>query len=359
MSSVPARLLVVKVHGMGDAVLVRAAIEHLRDRNSSLSIGVLAGDATREVLTLGSGFNLHHYAQKELTLRSAFQSIREITACAYDAVLNFEQGSLAGTAFLRAVGIPNRIGFVSPRENIKQAFLTHSLRFQTDASMWHSFLHLTRLVDPLLAESLMPRPLPLSDQQLLAGREWLKAKVACPNTRRIAFHLGSGSGQPFKRWPAASFARLAYAFSGYSRSQAIILTGQPSERVLLAEFRSHYRGAAVDATGAASVAMTASILRECDLLVSNDTGVMHLGAAMGTPTVGLFGPTAPAQWAPSGLRAAHAYPTKVPCSPCINSYLNLVPTHCANPDYARCMSDVSVQSAFNAARSVVIGHWLD
>ena len=216
----PASLLVVKVHGLGDAVLVRAAIEHLRDRNPTLRIGVLAGDATREVLTLGSGFDLHHYAQKELTLRSAFQSIREITACAYDAVLNFEQGSLAGTALLRTAGISNRIGFVSPRENIKQAFLTHSLRFQMDASMWHSFLHLTRLVDPLLPESLMPRPLLLSAEQLLAGREWLKAKVAFPNTRRIAFHLGSGSGQPFKRWPAASFAGLSLSVLGKPQSQS-------------------------------------------------------------------------------------------------------------------------------------------
>ena len=60
LPSVPARLLVVKVHGMGDAVLVRAAIEHLRERNPSLRIGVLAGDATREVLTIGSEFTSHH-----------------------------------------------------------------------------------------------------------------------------------------------------------------------------------------------------------------------------------------------------------------------------------------------------------
>jgi ADP-heptose:LPS heptosyltransferase len=359
LPSVPGRLLVVKVHGMGDAVLVRAAIQHLRDRNSSIKIGVLAGDATREVLTIGADFSVHHYAQKELTLRSAFQSIREIKSGAYDAVLNFEQGSLAGTSFLRATGIPNRIGFVSAHENVKHAFLTHAMGFQASASMWHSFLRLTRLVDPQLPASLMPLPLPLSDAQLLAGRAWLDVKAPPPNTRRIAFHLGSGSGQPFKRWPVANFARLGYEFLARSHNQAIILTGQPLERGLLAEFRSRYDGDAVDATGVASIAMTASILRECDLLVSNDTGVMHLGAAMGTPTVGLFGPTAPAQWAPSGPRTAHAYGAKVTCSPCINSYLNLVPTHCANSEYARCMADVSVESVFNAARSVVAGRWLD
>ena len=237
--------------------------------------------------------------------------------------------------------------------------MTHALGFQASASMWQSFLRLTRLVDPLLPESLVPRPLPLSDAQLLAGRAWLNAQGAAPNARRIALHLGSGSGQPFKRWPVASFAKLAYEFLGRSHNQAIILTGQPLERALLAEFRSRYDGVAVDATGVASIAMTASILRECDLLVSNDTGVMHLGAAMGTPTVGLFGPTAPAQWAPSGPRVAHAYGTKVTCSPCINSYLNLVPTHCANPNYAHCMADVSVESVFNAARSIIAGCWLD
>jgi ADP-heptose:LPS heptosyltransferase len=174
----------------------------------------------------------------------------------------------------------------------------------------------------------------------------------------MAFHLGCGIGQPFKRWPLRNFAALAEAFSQHNPDLAIILTGQPHERGLLAQFGSIYKRSSVDATELNSVSMTAAILRECDLLVSNDTGVMHLGAAMGTPTVGLFGDTSPHQWAPSGPRAAHVYGTNTPCSPCINSYINLIPSRCANPDYGRCMADISVDSVLDAARAVIVNDWL-
>jgi heptosyltransferase II len=86
---------------------------------------------------------------------------------------------------------------------------------------------------------------------------------------------------------------------------------------------------------------------------------MHLGAAMGTPTVGLFGPVSPQQWSPVGPRVATVYETTVSCSPCVNTYLGLRPHECANPDRARCMRDVSVASVIDAARRVVEGNWLD
>jgi heptosyltransferase-2 len=343
---------------MGDAVLVRSAIEHLRRRNPSLEIGVLAGEATQEVLTVGSNFALHLYSQKQLTLRSTLRMLHEIKSRSYDAVLNFEQGSLAGSGFLHATRIPRRIGFVANGSSAKMLFLTHAVAFQTGASMWQSFLEIARLADPDMPDSLLPMPLPISDEQLHSGREWLQFKLTNPEVRKIAFHLGCGIGQAFKRWPLRNFAALAGELSKHNSDLAIILTGQPHERGLLAQFGSIYKGSTVDASGLSSISKTASVLRECDLLVSNDTGVMHLGAAMGTPTVGLFGATSPHQWAPSGARVAHVYATSIPCSPCINSYLNLVPTRCANTDYGRCMADISVDLVLDAARRVIVDDWL-
>jgi ADP-heptose:LPS heptosyltransferase len=351
-------VLVVKVHGMGDAVLVRSAIEHLRRRDPSLEIGVLAGEATQEVLTVGSNFATHLYSQKQLTLWSTLRTLREIKARSYDAVLNFEQGSLAGSSFLHATKIRSRIGFVANGSSAKMPFLTHAVAFQTEASMWQSFLEIARLVDSHIPDSLLPMPLPISDEQLHAGRAWLQSRLTNQQVCKIAFHLGCGVGQAFKRWPLRNFAALAGKFSQHNPDLAIILTGQPHERGLLAQFGSIYKGSTVDATGLNSISKTASVLKECDLLVSNDTGVMHLGAAMGTPTVGLFGATSPNQWAPSGPRVAHVYATSAPCSPCINTYLNQVPTCCANPDYGRCMADIRVDSVLDAARRVIVNDWL-
>jgi ADP-heptose:LPS heptosyltransferase len=157
----------------------------------------------------------------------------------------------------------------------------------------------------------------------------------------------------------ANFATLARHLSLKSDEQVIIVTGQRSERSLLEEFRSGYDGSVIDATALGSISMTASILSHADLLVSNDTGVMHLGAAVGTPTIGLFGATLPQQWAPFGPRASYVYATKLSCSPCIDSYRNIVPTQCRNHDYRRCMADISDKAVLAAARSVIRGNWLD
>ena len=148
MVSVPRRLLIVKVHGLGDSVLIRLIIEQLRERNPDMDIGVLTGPATREILTMGTSLRVHTYSQKELSMRSAFTIMRDIRRAGYEAVLNFEQGSLAGTAFIGLMGIPIRLGFVPLGDNRKAKFLTHGLQLDESRSMWQSFVALARMVDP-------------------------------------------------------------------------------------------------------------------------------------------------------------------------------------------------------------------
>src|SRR5271169_5844847 len=106
LASIPRRLLIVKVHGMGDSVLIRLIIEQMRKRNPDMDIGVLAGPATREMLTMATDLRIHSYNQKAPIMRSACSVLREIRRAGYDAVLNFEQGSIAGTAFIACTGIP-------------------------------------------------------------------------------------------------------------------------------------------------------------------------------------------------------------------------------------------------------------
>jgi ADP-heptose:LPS heptosyltransferase len=354
----PRRLLAVKVHGMGDAVLVRSVIEHLCHRNPALEVGVLAGDATWEVLSLGSEFRLHRYSQQKVTMYSSLRMLGEIKRCAYDAVVCFEQGSLAGTVFLRATRIPLRLGFVMADDSIKGAFLTHRAGFQKTSSMWQSFIQIGQLIDPGLSSALAPIALPLTEDQLFSGACWLDQRISDRASRKVIFHLGSGPGQAFKRWPVARFAALAEEMRRHECRLSLILTGQSHECSLVERFRSLYDGTVVDASNLGSVAMTASIIRHCDLLVSNDTGVMHLGAAMGTPTIGLFGATAPGQWAPLGAAAAHVYATSLSCSPCVDSYADRVPTHCVNASYRRCMAQIGVEEVLTAARAVITGDWL-
>jgi ADP-heptose:LPS heptosyltransferase len=352
---VPRRLLVVKVFGMGDGVLVRSLIEHLKARNPRLEIGVLLGPATRESLTLGANFWIHQYTQQKLTPRTAFNSLREIRRRHYDAMLNFEQSSTAGSAFLAATGIPLRIGFLPTVESPKGRFLSHGERFQEGRSMWQSFIRLAQMIDPGLSDQVMPVPLKCSAVAKSWAQEWLTPHL--PRRPAIAIHLGSQDLE-FRRWPLERFVQFAERVRALGLEPTIILTGTAPERPLIHRFIEQYSGHAADASQSGSLEKTAALLERCQLLVSNDTGIMHLAAAMGTPTVGLFGPNSPRYWAPVGPRATFVYDTKVACSPCLNLYANRWPLECANPEKSRCMLDISVDSVLNAARNVITGAWL-
>ena len=152
---IPRRLLVVKVFGMGDSILVRSLIEHLAARNPEMEMGVLVGPATRESMALGANFGVHQYTQRTLTLRTAFNSLREIRRGRYDAILNLEQASTAGAAFLAATGVRFRVGFLPGGNSPKALFLTHAERFQEQRSMWQSFVRLAQMIDPRLSDTIL------------------------------------------------------------------------------------------------------------------------------------------------------------------------------------------------------------
>lgn len=357
-----ARLLVASPWGLGEAVLVRLLLQELSARFPALKIGVLVGRGpSSEVMSLGGCLQIHRYHSREVggKLWGSLRTIYALRRMGYDTALDCEGRLVATAAFLRAAAIPVRIGFVRPTASLRGLFLTHTVEFAACHSYWHSLVALARHIDPgfpTVAPSLS-----LSPDATVKSRvhQWLQEQEATAPTRRLALHVGSGDHANFKRWPIARFIELAERIRTRAPNLLVILTGTPAERRLIKEFAGSFRGRCTDATVLGSVQATALLLEKCDLLVSNDTGVMHLGAALGTPTVGLFGATDPAHWAPVGIRATQVYPTRVNCSPCLDSYYRGVnPLECRNPEYQRCMLDIQPAHVIEAAKRVVTDDWL-
>ena len=349
---IPKRLLIVKVHGMGDSVLIKQIIGQITERYPEVRIGVLAGAATREVMTLGEEFQVHLYSQRQLSIRSVLATLHEIRRAGYDTALNFEQGSVAGTAFVALTGIPIRIGFVTPANRTKALFLTHRVSFDEQHSMWQSFISLARIIAPDLTES--PRVLNVDN---LGGNadwinNWWKAKIGNEKGSVVVLHVGCATGMDFKRWPLERFVELAEHIRRMVRTVTIVLTGTGIEKPTISKFLAMYTGRAIDASDVGTIARTAAILLRSSLLVSNDTGVMHLGAALGVPTVGLFGPTSPVHWGPVGPRATYVRETSVACSPCVSNYQDRMPSSCVNLDRGRCLRDINVEAVVAAAKRV-------
>ena len=358
LPTTPRRLLVVKVFGMGDSILIRSIIELLHERHPGMQIGVLVGPATREVMTAGASFRVHDYVPQKLSVWSALRTLRDIRGCHYDAVLNCEQRSLAGSAFLALAGAIYHVGFIPISGTSKGRFLTHAIRFRDDHSVWQSFIRLARLVDSDLPQRSLPIPPQLTTEDEEWAYRWWREHVGSAQNLTVALHVGT-QDREFSRWPVQRFVEFAERVRVRNQQLSIVLTGKAPERQLIHAFINMYSGRAIDASESGSVMRTAALLRRCNLLVSNDTGIMHLGAALGIPTVGLFGPNSPRYWAPLGLRATYVYDTTAPCSPCLNLYADRWPLECSHPEKGRCMLDITVDSVMTAAKRVIVGAWLN
>jgi heptosyltransferase-1 len=147
---------------------------------------------------------------------------------------------------------------------------------------------------------------------------------------------------PTKMWPAASFADVADRLQ-QEGSGPVVMIGGPDERADVARVNGMMTMPAIDLAGATTVGLLPALLSRASLLITNDSGPMHIAAAVGTPVVALFGPTSAVRTGPYGV--GHGVLTgKVPCSPCFSrTCLNTLPLEC--------LKTVSPEQVLTAARA--------
>lgn len=168
-------------------------------------------------------------------------------------------------------------------------------------------------------------------------KEW-RSRLGLAADGRPVIAFAPGAVGPAKRWPAEYYGELARQLTG--QGFAVWVLGGPGETTLAAEIAGTDGAAVRDLTGPdlrnAIVALAAA-----DLAVSNDSGLLHVAAAIGTPTIGIFGPTSPWHWAPlNPLAGVIEAATDLPCRPCHKPVCRL--------DHHRCMRDIAPDTVLQA-----------
>jgi len=229
-------------------------------------------------------------------------------------------------------GIPERVGFFGEGRLI----LLNDLRFGERK--------LPRMVDRC-AMLALPRGAEAPDAWPLPRLKVAAAKVAAWRNRRgLADHgrpvvaFAPGAVGPSKRWPSTAYAELARRL--LSDGFAVWVLGGPSEKSLAAEIIG----------GSEARDLTGNDLREAifalaaaSIAVSNDSGLLHIAAALGTPSIGIFGPTSPWHWAPlNPLAAVMQAKIELACRPCHKPVCRV--------GHHRCMRDLTPQEVLAATR---------
>jgi ADP-heptose:LPS heptosyltransferase len=162
----------------------------------------------------------------------------------------------------------------------------------------------------------------------------------------VGVHVSGG--RAIKQWEPSRFAEVAARLAD-ARGAAIVATGSAADRPLIDALVRALHPRSVIAADDENLLASAALLARIDLLITGDTGPMHLASAVGTPVVAVFGPSDPARYATRGP-LDRVVRVDLPCSPC--NRIRRPPARCAGhtPD---CLVHVAASDVYDAAIAVL------
>jgi heptosyltransferase I len=150
-----------------------------------------------------------------------------------------------------------------------------------------------------------------------------------------------------KRWPVESYVELVRLMARANPGFHFAVLGDAEDRPLGEAIALADPARCLDLTGRLSLPEMVEWLRRSELMVSNDTGPMHVAAALGTPVVALFGPTEPCRTGPY-RQIGHVLQLNLPCVPCLKS-------RCGYAKPFECLRAMPPAAVFDAVRELIVG----
>ncbi len=334
------RILVREVNWVGDAVLTLPALEALAGRYPEAEIALLARPWVRGLFAGHPAVDrVIEYRSEDAHrgFRGRWRLSRELQEGRFDLAVLFPN-SLDAALIPWLARIPRRVGYATDG---RRWLLTHPVRNGSVAPGRHQVERYLAIVRALGGDGAASLRLPVSAEARRRSGELLREQGIAAAGLLVALNPGSVYGNA-KRWPADRFAAVADGLVE-SRGGTILLIGSEGERPVLDQVAAHMRRPAVNLGGGTDLLTLVGLLERVRLLISNDTGAMHVAAAVGTPVLAVFGPTDAVATGPLG-RGARVVRMPVPCSPCLLR-------EC--PIDHRCMTGVKVEEVLRAAMELL------
>lgn len=224
----------------------------------------------------------------------------------FDIALMLSPGQLIkGALYMFLAGIPVRVSHEYPlRSNPTSRFLlTHSIPENPTLHDIEQNLALLKLLDSHYSLQPTPYSLPLPPAVVHESKKIFTQLNVPPNKTIIGFHPGSARGFEWKRWPLEYWIELGKTLIN-QHNAFILIFGGPDEAEIVDRLATGLPAEASTKAGPApSLLETTTLMQHCKLFISNDSGLMHLAAASGVTTLGLFGPTDETHTGPRGPKS--------------------------------------------------------
>lgn len=281
------RILIVRLGSLGDIVHAVPAAAALARAWPGAAIDWLTAPGYRELVGMVRGLRrIVTVDTRRLTgADGLLATVRALRATRYDAVLDL-QGLLKSAVLARLAGGRRTLGFSRRdlREPMAAAWYGETVDVSGATHVIHKGLALVRAIGGAAGASAYLPAFPLDVPELPA----VQALVARTAPGGYAL-LNPGAAWPNKQWPVERFGAVAQALRRERALASVVLWG-PGERAR-AEAVVDASGGAAELAPPATIPGIAALAKQARLVVSGDTGPLHLAAAVGTPAVALFGPT--------------------------------------------------------------------
>jgi heptosyltransferase-2 len=331
----PAKILIRGPNWLGDAVLAIPSMKAVRKHFPQAEITLLVRPWVAGLFTSSRFIDKVWSETKPSGLKAWRRMMRDIRSRNFDLALLLPN-SFEAALMMFLGGVPNRVGYATDG---RRWMLTTSMAPPHDTR--HQVQYYLDLVK-LLAASTDPPSIAIEATAEERGnaRRLLSDAGIADQERFLVLNPGAAYGSA-KRWHSDRFAAVANILSVELRLR-VALIGSEAERPIAEEIRKRAPAAAV-LTGKTSLETLIGVLAESSLMITNDSGPMHIGAALGVPTVAVFGSTDERVTGPYGDRT-RVVKHEVECSPCLLR-------EC--PIDHRCMNGVTVEQVCNAARELL------
>jgi heptosyltransferase-2 len=335
------KILVIGVNWVGDTVLSLPAMRGLRRLFPGVHIGCLAkaflGGLLREIPDVDEVIPYH--------TRTGFnrwadelRMVRALRRRRFDVALILPR-SLRSALVAYLAGIPVRVGYVDEGRGF---LLTHGIARTDSLLRLHRTEYYLHLIECMggVAEGDVP-VIKVAPELRRWAHRYLRSCGMEDIRPLVGFNPGATYGSA-KCWDPFRFSALGTRLCR-EHGAGILIFGSQGERELAAMIARGIEGKAVNLAGSTTLPQLAALMGSCDVVVTNDTGPMHISAAVKTPVVAIFGSTDPVSTGPRGN--GHIIVRKdVSCSPCLKRVC---------PIDHRCMDLISTGDVLEALNRII------
>lgn len=308
-------ILVRGPNWVGDNIFAIPAVQRLKKEFPAGRLTVLAAKGLVPIWELAEGvdgvipFDLRGGLRD---LKGKRDLVRQLRKRRFDLAVIFPR-SFESALWVWLAGIPHRWGY---GEQGRSGLLTRPAHSQRDYRLTPRIDYYYRLLDNGAGEAQAPpaRLVIRPDLQQQANEILRLAGGDLSGRALVGFHPRSSYG-PAKCWPPENFARLARILVE-RRDASVLLFGSEPEKELLAGIADRAGERVVNLAGRTDLKTLAALISLCRVFVANDSGPLHLAAALKVPVIGLYGSTDPSATGPRGETARVIY-KGVECSPCL------------------------------------------